>query len=183
MKKKCILAVFLFLFMINAQSQEFRKPDISPMDAAYYPDNFAHDRKAGEKTLIKVTYSRPSKNGREIFGKLVPYAQVWRTGANEATEIKFYTDAVIGGKKIKAGTYTLFTIPGEKEWTIILNTDLDYWGAYSYNQQKDVLRVTAPAEKSAGTIESFSIQFAKSGDGAIMRLGWDDTIVNVPVKF
>ncbi|MFT3701901.1 MAG: DUF2911 domain-containing protein [Agriterribacter sp.] len=183
MKKRCTIAVFLVLFMINAQSQEFRKPDVSPMDAAYYPDNFAHDRKAGEKPLIKVTYSRPSKKDREIFGKLVPYGQVWRTGANEATEIKFYADAVIGGKKVKAGTYSLFTIPGEKEWTIILNTDLDYWGAYSYKQEKDVLRVTAPAAKSDSTIENFSIQFAKSDDGAIMRLGWDNTVVNVPVKF
>jgi hypothetical protein len=183
MKKGYTLAVFLFLFMINAQSQEFRKPDKSPMDAAYYPDNFAHDRKAGEKPLIRVTYSRPSKNDREIFGKLVPYGQVWRTGANEATEIKFYTDAIVGGKKVKAGTYTLFTIPGEKEWTIILNTDLDYWGAYSYNQQKDVLRVTAPVEKAGSITESFSLQFAKSDDGAVMRFGWDDTIVNVPVKF
>jgi len=183
MKKRSILAALLFLFVINVQSQEFRTTDKSPMDLAYYPDNFAHDRKAGEKPLIRVMYSRPSKSDREIFGKLVPYAKVWRTGANEATEIKFYADAVVGGKKVKAGTYALFTIPGEKEWTIILNTDLDYWGAYSYNQQKDLLRVTAPVEKSAGLIENFSIQFAKSGDGATMRLGWDNTVVNVPVKF
>lgn len=183
MKKMYTLAVFLFLFAINTQSQDFRKPDKSPMDMAYYPDNFAHDRKAGDKPLIRVIYSRPSKSEREVFGKLVPYGKVWRTGANEATEIKFYADATIGGKKVKAGTYTLFTIPGEKEWTIILSTDLDYWGAYSYNQKNDVLRVTAPVEKASSVIEDFSIQFSKSDTGAIMHFAWDDTVVSVPIKW
>ncbi|GAA4406722.1 hypothetical protein GCM10023187_26530 [Nibrella viscosa] len=154
------------------------------MDMAYYPDNFAHDRKGNDKALVRVIYSRPAKNNRDVFGKLIPYGKVWRTGANEATEIKFYQDATIGGKKVKAGTYSLFTIPGENEWTIILNGDLDYWGAYSYKQENDVLRVTAPAKKSGTALENFTIQFAKANSNdAVMRLGWDTTVVEVPLTF
>ncbi|MEJ7683236.1 MAG: DUF2911 domain-containing protein [Segetibacter sp.] len=148
---------------------------------AYFPDNFAHDRKPGEKAIVRVTYSRPKKNGREIFGKLVPYGKVWRTGANEATEIKFYQDVELGGKKVKAGSYALFTIPGEKEWTIILSNDLDYWGAYSYNDKNDVLRVTALPTELNSTVENFTIQFAsKEEKQGVMKLAWEKTAVEVP---
>ena len=172
------------IFICNVVvAQDFRGPDESPMDMAYYPDNFAHDRKPGDKAVIKVTYSRPKKNGREIFGKLVPYDKVWRTGANEATEIKFYQDVEFGGMKLKAGTYSLFTIPGKKEWTIILNSDLDYWGAYSYNDKNDVLRISVPAMELNSTVENFTIQFENKGDKeGIMNLAWDKTVVKVPFK-
>ncbi|GAA4449919.1 hypothetical protein GCM10023189_09740 [Nibrella saemangeumensis] len=174
----------LVLITVDLQAQDFRGTDKSPMDMAYYPDNFAHDRKGNDKALVRVIYSRPAKNNREVFGKLIPYGKVWRTGANEATEIKFYQDATIGGKKVKAGTYSLFTIPGENEWTIILNSDLDYWGAYSYKQENDVLRVTAPVKKSGTPLENLSIQFAKAnGNDTVMRLGWDTTVVEIPVSF
>jgi hypothetical protein len=123
-----------------------------------------------------VIYSRPGKNDREVFGKLIPYGKVWRTGANEATEIKFYQDVELAGKKVKEGTYSLFTIPGEKEWTIILNSDMDYWGAYSYNPKNDVLRVTAPATQISTPVENFTIQF----DKGVMKLVWDKTLVEVP---
>ncbi len=104
-----------------------------------------------------------------------------RTGANEATEIKFYQDVTLAGKKVKAGTYSLFTIPGEKEWIIILNNDLDYWGAYTYNQKNDVIRIKAPATDLATPVESFTIQFEKKGDKeGVMQFAWDKTLVNVP---
>lgn len=184
MKQLTLLLSLVTLVFSAVQAQVFPKVDKSPMDMAYYPDNFAHDRSEGDKALVRVTYSRPAKNGREVFGKLIPYGKVWRVGANEATEIKFYTDATIQGKAIKAGTYSLFAIPGEKEWTIILNSDLDYWGAYSYREQNDVLRVAAPVTKSKEVIENFSIVFAKNGqNGAVMKLGWDDTVVEVPIEF
>jgi len=172
------------IFICNVVvAQDFRGPDESPMDMAYYPDNFAHDRKPGDNAVIRVIYSRPKKNGREIFGKLVPYDKVWRTGANEATEIKFYQDVEFGGKKLKAGTYSLFTIPGKKEWTIILNSDLDYWGAYSYNDKNDVLRMSVPAMELNSTVENFTIQFENKGDKeGIMNLAWDKTVVKVPFK-
>lgn len=183
--KRLQLTIILFVSIFSlSQAQNFRKPDKSPMDMAYYPDHFAHDRKEGEKAVIRITYSRPLKNEREVFGKLVPYGQVWRTGANESPEIKFYQDVDLNGKKIKAGSYSLFTIPGEKEWTIILNSDLDYWGAFKYNEKNDVLRVTAPVSQLNESLENFSILFEKKGEKqGVMKLGWDKTVVEVPFSY
>ncbi|MDA0195374.1 MAG: DUF2911 domain-containing protein [Bacteroidetes bacterium] len=174
--------ILLCLIIIGANS--FQRIDKSPMDMAYFPNNFAHDRKGDEKPFIRVIYSRPSKNDRDIFGKLVPFDKVWRTGANESTEIKFYTDASINGQKIKAGTYSLFTIPGEKEWTIIFNNDLDYWGAFSYNEKNDFLRVTASSTQTNQINEEFTIQFGKNGGNkAVMKMSWDKTAVELPIEF
>jgi hypothetical protein len=183
--KKILLgmsAIMLIAFAVEAQN--FRKVDKSPLDYAYFPDHFAHDRKEGDKAIVRVTYSRPSRNDREVFGKLVPYGKVWRTGANENAEIKFYQEVELAGKKVKAGTYSLFTIPGEKEWTIILNSDLDYWGSFKYNEKNDVLRVTAPVSSLGEPLENFSIQFENKADKqAAMKLGWDKTVVEVPFKY
>ena len=184
MNKIVLTLCTLLGFSIAMQAQNFRKADKSPMDMAYFPDHFAHDRKAGENAIVRVTYSRPVKNDREVFGKLVPYGSVWRTGANESSEIKFYQDIVLAGKTVKAGSYSLFTIPNEKEWTIILNSDLDYWGAYKYNPEHDVLRVPAKVGSLSEALESFSIQFESTGDkSGVMRLGWDKTYAEVPFTF
>lgn len=184
MKNSLFPVLFILVFSSVSLAQQFAPIDKSSMDMAYFPNNFAHDRKAGEKAVIRVIYSRPQKNGREIFGKLVPFDKVWRTGANEATEIKFYEDVELAGKKVKAGTYSLFTIPGEKEWTIILNSDADYWGAYSYNEKNDVVRVSAPATQLNTEVENFTIQFDKKGDRqGVMKLAWDKTVVEVPFTF
>ena len=189
MKKTSLLVGLLFLALTGASAQTFRGLDKTPMDMAYYPDDYAHDRKFApakigtDKAMARITYNRPAKNGREIFGKLVPYGKVWRAGANEAPEIKFYQDVTIGGKKIKAGNYALLTIPNETEWTIILSSDLDQWGAYSYSEALDVARVTVPVQKSDAVIENFSIQFAKKdAKTAMMYIGWDTTMVAVPVS-
>ena len=169
---------------VNLEAQTFRKPDKSPMDMAYFPDHFAHDRKEGDKAIVRVTYSRPVKNNREVFGKLVPYGQVWRTGANESPEIKFYQDVVLAGKPVKAGSYSLFSIPNEKEWTLILNSDLDFWGAFKYNAEHDVLRVPAKVGTLNEPLENFSIQFESTGDkSGVMRLGWDKMYAEVPLSF
>lgn len=191
MKLPQLLIYILPIFSaMVAQAQKMDALDKSPMDMAYYPDNFAHDRKFAPKligdmpVILRVTYSRPAKNGREVFVKLAPFNEVWRTGANEASEIKFYQDVTIQGKKVKAGTYSLFTIPKATEWTIILNSDLDVWGAYSYNEAHDILRVNVPVKKSEEVIENFSIKFRKGNDNeAILMMGWDTTIVEVPVSF
>jgi hypothetical protein len=184
MKNLLLSALLILLVAMVSQGQDLPAPDTSPMDMAYFPDNFAHDRKPGEKPIARVIYSRPRKGERVVFGKLVPYGEVWRTGANEATEIKFYQDVTLGGKKVKAGTYSLFSIPGEKEWTLILNTDLDYWGAYSYNPKNDVVRVTAPASPLADAVEYFTIGFrGKGGKSATMKLAWEKTAVEVPFTF
>ncbi|MVM37103.1 DUF2911 domain-containing protein [Spirosoma sp. HMF3257] len=186
-----VLACLLLCFTSITQAQKLRGLDKSPMDMAYYPDDFAHDRKfapakVGDKGFARVTYSRPAKNGREIFGKLIPYGKVWRVGANEATEVKFFTDATIQGKKIKAGVYSFYAIPNETEWTLIFNSDLDQWGAYSYKEGLDVLRLTAPVKKTEEPVENLTIQFKKAGDKvneSIMMIAWDNTLVEVPVSF
>ena len=189
MKKTILLFCLLCAAATGANAQTFRGLDKSPMDMAYYPDDYAHDRKfapakIGTSTaMIRVVYTRPAKKDREVFGKLVPFGKVWRAGANEAPEIKFYGDVTIGGKKIPAGNYALLTIPGETEWTIILSSDLDQWGAYSYTEALDVARVTVPVQKSAVPIENFSIQFGKKDDkNATMYMGWDATMVAIPIS-
>ena len=191
MKNKVVLFCLVALLLtLEVQAQEMAGLDKSPMDMAYYPDNFAHDRKFAPKligdspALVRVTYSRPAKKEREIFGKLIPYNEVWRTGANESTEIKFYKDVTIQGKKVKAGTYSLFTIPNANEWTIIINSDVDFWGAYSYNQANDILRINVPVKKSEEVIENFSIQLSKvNSSEAVVRLAWDTTLVELLIAF
>ncbi|WP_111309887.1 DUF2911 domain-containing protein [Confluentibacter sediminis] len=165
-----IALAFTMLFSIHSNAQKFPGLDGSPLDIAY----FRTDRNA--PPMIKVFYSRPQLKGREL-DKLAPNGKVWRTGANEATEVHFFQDMNFGGKTVKAGTYSLFTIPGEKEWTIILNSDLDVWGAFSYKENKDVLRVTAPVS-SGDSIEAFAITF----DNNNMYLGWGTTRVAIPVS-
>lgn len=190
MKSSLLLIAVTLLINLEIRAQKMDPLDKSPMDMAYYPDNFAHDRKFAPKligdmpAIVRVTYSRPAKNGREVFVKLAPYNEVWRTGANESAEIKFYRDVTIQGNAVKAGTYSLFTIPNATEWTIIINTDLDFWGAYSYEKSHDVLRVNVPVKKSDEVIENFSIKFRKGKDNeTIMMMGWDTTIVEVPISF
>ncbi len=128
-----------------------------------------------------LLYSRPAKKGREIFGKLVPFNQVWRTGANEATEITFEQDVVFGGKPVKKGTYALFTIPNADSWTVILNSVLGQWGHFTYDQSKDVLRTEITPEKTTEMVEVFTIAFEPNEAGTNLLMRWDDTQVSVPI--
>lgn len=182
-KNLTLLTVILLALGTVAEAQNFRGMDKSPLDNAYFPDHFAHDRKPGDEAVIRVTYSRPQANGREVLGNLVPYGEVWRTGANEAPEVKLYKDVTIDGQKLSAGTYSLFTIPEKDSWTIIFNKDLNYWGAYSYDQKQDVLRVSAPAKPLEQPLEAFSIQFEEGeGDTAIMHLGWGKGMASLTIN-
>lgn len=167
---------FLMLFTTNIQAQEFGKLDVSPMDAASFPSSYRVSDK-----LIKAVYSRPQLKGRPME-QLAPNGKVWRTGANEATELTLYTDMKLGGKTVKAGTYTFFTIPGEKEWTAIINSDLNVWGSYSYKESNDVARITVPATMADESIEAFSIVFTEGDNGVDMNLAWGNTRVVVPFK-
>ena len=160
--------------------------DKSPMDMAYYPANYPVLKiqdKASEPLVVRVIYSRPQKEGRAIFNGLVEYGQVWRLGANEATEIELYRDVKIRDKKLSKGRYTIYAIPTASEWTIIFNKDTDIWGAFKYNEKNDVLRVDVPVQKSPVVAEAFSIQFTKSTAGADMMMAWDDVIVTLPISF
>ncbi|MEB2786494.1 DUF2911 domain-containing protein [Algoriphagus persicinus] len=182
--KHFILLLILSCFSLSVYSQEFRSVDKSPMDVAYLPDNFAHDRKAGEEAIVKVYYSRPNKSDRIVFGGIVPFGKVWRVGANEAVEFKAFKDLTIGGESLKAGTYSLFAIPGETEWTIIINSDQDYWGAFSYDESKDVMRFKVDSSTIPEVVEAFSIRFEDLGNkSAVMRMGWDQTRVEIPISY
>lgn len=132
-------------------------------------------------TDITVTYSRPGVKGREIFGGLVPYGKVWRTGANTATQFAVTTDVMIEGKSLPAGTYSLHTIPGPNEWTVIFNKDAGQWGSFNYDEKKDALRVTIKPEKAAHSAEWMEFHFPKiSTDSATLMLRWAD--VAIPIK-
>jgi len=130
---------------------------------------------------VKVTYGRPYKKGRVIFGGLEKYGNVWRTGADEATEVTFTKDGTFAGQPVKAGTYTLFTIPGEKEWTVILNSELKQWGAFGYDKvkDKDVLKAKVPASTTASPTEQLTITLPDKG----MVIAWDQTSVTIPYSF
>jgi len=132
-------------------------------------------------TDIEIVYSRPGVKGRPIFGGLVPYGQVWRTGANNATKITFSTPVKLNGAEIPAGTYALFTIPGETEWTIIINKGAAQWGAFQYNETNDLVRVKATPLKLAEPVETFTIEINDIRDeSATLNLTWEKT--RVPVK-
>lgn len=146
---------------------------------SHSPSSTAHHEKDGLE--VTVEYCRPYKKNREIFGGLVPYGKVWRTGANEATIIKFTKDVNFAGKNIKAGTYTLWTIPSQKEWQIILNSETGQWGT-EYDQTRDILRVNATSQKLPIPLEMLIIDFTDVDDASEMLIKWDTTIVNVPIK-
>ena len=166
------------------KAQEFKGLDKSPMDMAYLPDNFAHDHSPGEKAVARITYGRPQKNNRPVFGKMVPYGKIWRTGANEATEFIAYQPLTFGSKTLPAGTYTLFTIPEKDEWTLIFNTDVDIWGAYRYNSQKDVLRLNVKVKSTNEVVEAFAIKFETLNENeAALKLAWDQTKIEVPFSY
>lgn len=147
--------------------------------------DIAYLRQDGKRTapIIKVVYSRPLKKGRTMIGGIEPYGKVWRTGANETTEIKFYKDVTLGDKQITAGTYSLYTIPDKTEWTIILNSKLDTWGAYEYDESKDVVRFKVPAGSPEAEVEAFTIAFDGAKGTGTMMLAWENTLVKIPVKF
>ena len=160
--------------------------DKSPMDMAYYPDNYPVLKiqdKATEPLVARVIYSRPQKEGRTIFGGLVEYGKVWRLGANEATEIELYKDVKIKDKKLAKGRYSIFAVPSQTEWTVIFNKDTDVWGAFKYDEKKDVMKVSFPIQSTGATVEPFTISFSKSVSGADMLVAWDQSMVTVPMAF
>ena len=177
MKKRILtIAVFVTILISSLQltAQEFKSLDKSPMDMAAFPSSY----KISDK-IVKVIYSRPQLKGRDLV-KLAPPEKVWRTGANEAVEIIFYKDVIFGGKALKAGTYSLFTIPSlEGDWTVIINSARNVWGSYYYEQDQDVIRVSGKTSKSDENIEAFSMMFDKD---MTLKMGWGMTVISVPIE-
>lgn len=133
-------------------------------------------------TDVEVVYSRPSVKDREIFGKLVPFDEIWRTGANAPTKITFGDPVVFGGQPVPAGQYALYTIPGTSTWTVIVYGDTSGWGSAGYSAEKDVARVIVKPTKLAQAVETFTIGFDYlRDDSANLHLDWEHTRVSVPV--
>jgi len=134
-----------------------------------------------DSTYVKIVYGSPRKRGREIFGALVPYGEVWRTGANEATEITTTGDLIFGGHHLPAGTYSLYTIPYPDRWTIIVNRALGQWGAFNYNPELDLFRFDVPARRTDKLYEGFTITFEEENGQTYLYLRWDRTEVRIPM--
>lgn len=181
-KLRLIVALAAIGFAANAQEVKFPPLDGSPADLAYFPVNAAKV-KAGDNSTpqIRVIYSRPSVKGRKVFGELVPFGKVWRAGANESTEIRFYQPVTIGGKAVPAGSYSLFVLPEQDKWVFILNKQTDRWGEYTYDQAKDVVRVTVPVEQLTTPVEALAITFTPDAKGAKLHLAWDKLTASLPV--
>lgn len=180
-----LIAALCFTFQVNAQSGR-SGIDKSPLDMSYYPANYPVLKiqdKVTEPLVARVIYSRPKKEGRAVFGGLVAYGKVWRLGANEATEIEFYKPVTIGGKKIPQGRYTLYALVNEKTWTFIINKETDTWGAFKYDESKDVARVEAPVQTVTDIAESLAMGFTKSNNTSIkLVVTWENLQVALPVN-
>jgi len=181
MKKSTIIKIAIsiytiILFSIENNAQSFKNLDECPQDITYYRETRAMP------PVVKVIYGRPTLKKEKAFGSQVPFNEVWRTGANEATEVTFFQDVIFGNEIIKAGSYVLVTIPGEKEWEVILNKNLDVWGAFQYDPKADIAKIKVPVNK-AERLEVFSIAFKRIIHNEIqMVLGWDSTRVKIPLK-
>lgn len=179
MKKLRIIAIIVWvsmlLFTIHlATAQSFNSLDKAPQDIVYFK------AEQNSKPVVKVVYGRPTASQIEVFGNEIPYGKIWKTGANEATEVKFYQDVMFANKYVKAGTYVLYTIPGKNYWTIILNRNTDTYGAYFYSPEKDVARIEVPATNGK-PVNIFSIGFLSKTYGSQMVLAWGKTRVKIPL--
>lgn len=188
--KKVVLLAIVCLLSGGTYAQEFPEMDASPMDAAYFPPRAAFrafaktdEEKLANEPKIRVIYSRPQKNDRDIFGGLQKYGEVWRLGANESTEIQFYQTATIGGTELKPGRYTIYAVPSETEWEVHFSTDNDGWGHYAFKpEESTVAKIKVATQKTPSTVEAFTIMFEAVDDGAHMIIGWEDTMVRVPIQ-
>ena len=167
------------------QVSHYTIPDLSPMDMIYYPADYPLKKMSGNiisAPLARIIYSRPQTQQRKIFGELVKYNQPWRLGANESTEIEFFSPATIHNKTIKPGRYILYCIPQETKWTIVLNSNIYSWGL-KQDSTKDLLQFDCPLEKNNTIIEYFTMSFEGEGKNALLLILWDNVKTNLAIKF
>lgn len=175
--------LFLTALLFSGCTQpEPKEPDPVRRKSPIAITNISHP---SSNTYVKIVYGQPYKRGRDIFGNVVPYGQIWRTGANEATELTTTRDILFAGNHLDAGTYTLFSIPHKNNrWTIILNDVLGQWGAFDYEKSHDVMRVEVPASQTKSVTEAFTIKFSEiKKDSTNILMKWDKTVVRIPVEF
>ncbi|MCC5934090.1 MAG: DUF2911 domain-containing protein [Candidatus Cyclonatronum sp.] len=177
MKSIVLFAVFLLTLgftVPHAEAQSLPEPRQSPLGLS---------RTMLGDTYVKVIYGRPYVRDRQIFGSLVPYGEVWRTGANESTEITLTGDVFFDSTPLPAGTYSVFTVPGPDEWTVILNSQLGLWGSYAYNSAFDVLRTRVPVKRTADKSEIFTISLDKQDEeNVLLIMEWERTRVELPIR-
>ncbi len=186
--KSCLSAIaFLFVTCICAAQSTLPPLDKSPMDMCYYPVDYPVlkiQHKSDAPLIARVIYGRPQKNNRSIFGDLVPYDMIWRMGANEATEIEFFRDVKIDGKKLAKGRYTMYAIPSTDKWTIVLNSETDTWGAFGYDTKKDALRTDVKVNTRPDVIEVFTVCFeGNEKNKTNLMIGWDNKEVHLPISW
>jgi Protein of unknown function (DUF2911) len=168
--KKVIMLFSALLLTLTVSAQDPKKgPAPSPAAVA--------EGKIEGKSIV-INYAQPAVKGRKIWGDLVPFGKVWRTGANNATTITFINDVKIEGQALKAGKYAIFTIPNADEWTIIFNGKTDQWGAYSYSDKDDVLRVKVKSGKAA----AFTERMTFTVDTKMVNLSWENLAVGFKVE-
>ncbi len=174
LKTLCITVAIGVLAITGTQAQELKLPALSPSSTVTSDVS---------TSKIEITYSRPSMRGRTVFGDLVPFDQVWRTGANAATKVTFGEDVEIGGKTVKAGTYSLYSIPGRSEWEIIINTNTGNWGANGYDTKDDVVRLKVKPTQLPSAVETFTVNVGNvTFASCSIDLMWEKTHVSIPVR-
>ncbi len=179
-----ILGLMICSFVATAQ-QRPTELDKSPMDMTYYPSNYPilkMNGKAKSEPFARVIYSRPLKNNRQIFGGIVKYGELWRLGANESTELEVFKNIKIGGKTVTKGRYTLYCIPYETKWTIIVNKETYSWGSFTYNSKKDLVRVDIPVTTVDDIADALTIYFEDTKSGANLVIQWDNVRASLPIS-
>jgi hypothetical protein len=175
MLKRIALLVSLFSIASTlAVAQGMGKQRPSPAASA--------ECKLPDGKTIKTNYSSPRMKGRKIYGGLVPYGQVWRTGANEATTFVTDADLTIGGKEVPAGSYTMFTVPNEDKWTLIINKKTGEWGIPYKYEGDELLRADMEVSKLPSPVEDFTISYESSGEGCTLQLDWETTRASVQIS-
>jgi hypothetical protein len=171
---RALLASVIALVPVGSmEAQENRPRVLSPRDSAV---------QAIGQAQVVVDYGRPSKRGREIYGALVPYERVWRTGANKATHLRTDRDIMIGELRVPQGSYTLYTIPAQSGWTLIINRQTNQWGT-EYDASQDLGRVPMAVAALKAPVEQFTIAVEPTGsDAGVLRMSWDSTEASVPIR-
>ena len=167
-----LLAVTMVAGTANAQQDKSKRPSPPASASCTLPNG----------GTIQTDYSVPSMKGRKVFGGLVPYGEVWRAGANEATTFVVSKDVTVGGKAVPAGSYTLFTIPEKDKWTLIISKKTGEWGVPYPGATNDFARVDMKASSIGSPQEKFSISYDKSGAGCTLKMAWETTEATVDIK-
>lgn len=184
MKKIGFFLAFACISIIAVAQQKPTELDKSPMDMSYWPDNYPllkMSGKAKNQPIARIIYGRPAKNGRTIFGGIIKYNELWRLGANEATELEIFTPLKIANKIIPKGRYTLFCVPSENKWTIIVSKDNFCWGSFTYDTRKDVVRADVKPETTDEIVETFTIYFNENAGKANLVMLWDNQRAELPM--